>query len=71
MIKKKDNENLLPCPSCGGEAKYFQQLKVGTQADSVGVVCTVCEMNVYRNNFAGFKVKPRQDIVTEIWNKRT
>jgi len=71
MIKKKDNENLHPCPSCGGEAQYFQTLKPTTQADSIGVECIECGMSVARSNFAGFKVKPRQDIVTEIWNKRT
>jgi len=71
MINKKDNENLSPCPSCGSEAKYFQILKLGTQADMVGVICTECEMNVFRCNFAGFKVKARQEIVTKIWNKRT
>lgn len=71
MINKKDNENLSPCPCCGAEARYFQRLKPTTQADVVGVECIVCEVNVSRANFAGFKVSQRQEIVTEIWNKRT
>lgn len=68
-----NNIELLPCPFCGGPARYLvrpQGSGHGESYDGVAIGCPECQAYVTRSSYTGHQVAERTKDVIRIWNQR-
>lgn len=69
-----EDENLMPCPFCGSEARFFegkdQRAGHGESYDKTGVECTGCGISVSIGDYADYQVDERKEEAMLKWNRR-
>jgi hypothetical protein len=66
ILKRMDEEELKPCPFCGGKAKFYEK-PVGKYI----VVCTECgACNVKKGEWDGFSFYTSIPDAKKAWNQR-